>query len=71
MTFLCRVVMLSRSRKFGRYPEASWANYAFGTIQVSIALLVLWSLMHPSRAFAAKARDGFTSDNSTSKAMDT
>jgi len=53
MTFLHRVVMLSRSRKFSRYPEARWANCAFGTIQVSIALLVLLSLMHPSLAFAA------------------
>jgi Outer membrane lipoprotein-sorting protein len=53
MTFLRRVVMLSRSRKFGRYPEARWANCAFGTIQVSIALLVLLSLVHPSLAFAA------------------
>jgi hypothetical protein len=53
MTFLRRVVMLSRSRKFGRYPEARWANCAFGTIQASIALLVLLSLVHPSRAFAA------------------
>jgi len=53
MTFLCRVVMLSRSRKFGRYPEARWANCAFGTIQVSIALLVLLSLVHSSPAFAA------------------
>src|SRR6266852_7568356 len=53
MTFLRRVVMLSRNRKFGRYPEARWANCAFGTIQASIALLVLWSLVHPSRAFAA------------------
>jgi hypothetical protein len=53
MTFLPRVVMLSRSRKFGRYPEARWANCAFGTIQMSIALLVLLSLVHPSRAFAA------------------
>jgi hypothetical protein len=51
MTFLRRVVMLSRSRKFGRYPEARWANSAFGTIQASIALLVLLSLVHP--AFAA------------------
>jgi hypothetical protein len=48
MTFL-----LSRSRKFGRYPEASWANWAFATIQASIALLVLFSLVHPSRTFAA------------------
>ena len=53
MTFLRRVVMLSRSRKFGRYPEARWANCAFGTIQASIALLVLLSLVHPSQAFAA------------------
>ena len=53
MTFLRRVVMLSRSRKFGRYPEARWANCALGTIQASIALLVLLSLVHPSRAFAA------------------
>jgi Outer membrane lipoprotein-sorting protein len=52
MTFLRRVVMLSRSRKFGRYPESRWANCAFGTIQASIALLVLLSLVHPSRAFA-------------------
>ena len=55
MTFLRRVVMLSRSRKFGRYPEARWANCAFGAIQVSIALLVLLSLGHPSRAFAANS----------------
>src|SRR6201987_4470935 len=53
MTFLRRVVMLYRSRKFDRYPEAGWANCAFGTIQASIALLVLVSLVHPSRAFAA------------------
>src|ERR1700680_968158 len=53
MTFLRRIVMLSRSLKFGRYPEARWANCAFGAIQVSTALLVLLSLGHPSRAFAA------------------
>jgi hypothetical protein len=53
MTFLRRVVMLSRSRKFGRYRQARWANCAFGTIQASIALLVLLSLVHPSRAYAA------------------
>jgi len=55
MIFLRRVVMLSRNRKFGRYPEASWANCAFGAIQVSIALLVLLSRGHPSRAFAANS----------------
>ena len=45
--------MLSRSYQFGPYPEARWANCSFGTIHVSITLLVLSSLMHPSRAFAA------------------
>src|SRR5271163_272292 len=53
MTFLRRVVKLSRSRKFGRYPEARLANCAFGTIPACIALFVLLSLVHPSRAFAA------------------
>jgi hypothetical protein len=43
---------LSRNRKFGRYPEAGWANCAFRTIQASI-LLMLLSLVHPSRTFAA------------------
>src|ERR1700686_5117810 len=52
MTFLRRVVMLSRSRKFGRNPEARWPNCASGTIQASIALLAL-SLGHPSLSFAA------------------
>jgi len=45
--------MLSRSRKFGPYPENRWTNWAFGTIQSSIALLVLLSLVHPLRAIAA------------------
>src|SRR5580700_11222743 len=53
MTFLRRIIMLSRSRKLGRYPEARWVNCAFGTIQASIALLMLLSLVHPSQAFAA------------------
>ena len=52
-TFLRRVVMLSRSRKFVRYPEARCPNCAFGTIQASIALLVVLSLVHPPRSFAA------------------
>ena len=51
MTFQRRVVMLSRRRSFGRYPKAKWANCPFGTVQASIALLLL--LLHPSRAFAA------------------
>jgi len=53
MTFLRRVVTLFHSRKLGRYPEAGWANCAFGTIQACIALLAVLSLVHPSRAFAA------------------
>jgi hypothetical protein len=53
MTFLRLIVMLSRSRKFGQYPQALWTNRAVGTIQASIALLVLLSVVHPSRAFAA------------------
>jgi hypothetical protein len=53
MTFLRFVVTLSRSRKFGRYSEATWANCSVGMIRSSIALLVLLSLAHPSRAFAA------------------
>jgi hypothetical protein len=53
MTFPRRLVMLSRSRKFCPYPENRWANWAFGTIQSSIALLVLVSLVHPSRTIAA------------------
>ena len=51
MIFLRRVVELSRSSKFGRYPKARWSNCAFGTIQAYIALLVLLSVVHP--AFAA------------------
>jgi hypothetical protein len=51
MTFLRRVVMLSR--KFARYPKARWAKCDFGTIQAPIVLLALLLLVHPSRAFAA------------------
>ncbi len=53
MTFLRRVVMLSSSRKSGWYPEARGTNCAFGTIQASIVLLVLWSLVLTAPAFAA------------------
>lgn len=53
MTFLRRVVMLSHSCKFGRHSKAGWANCALGMIQACFALLVLLSLVHPSRAFAA------------------
>ena len=57
MSFLRRVVMLSRSGKFGRYPEARWAKCSFGAIPVSIALLVLLALGHPSRAVAANSAE--------------
>jgi len=53
MTFLRRVVMLFHRRKFGRFPESRWVVCGFGPIQVSIALLVLLSLGHPSRTLAA------------------
>jgi hypothetical protein len=58
MTFLRRVVMLSRTRKFGRYPKAIWAKCAFGATQAPVTLLLLLSLLllsllHPPRAFAA------------------
>jgi hypothetical protein len=53
MTFLRSVITLSRSRKFGWYPEASWAVCAFGAIQVSIVLLGVLSLVDPSEALAA------------------
>ena len=49
------LVMLSRSRKFGPYSATSWANWVFGTIQSSIAVLVLLSLVHPSRGIAANS----------------
>ena len=45
--------MLSRSRKFGPYPKNSGANWAFGTIQSSVVLLMLLLLVHPLRAIAA------------------
>ncbi len=53
MTFLLRAALLSRSRKFGRYREARWANCVCGTIQASIALLVLLFLVQPSWVSAA------------------
>src|SRR5215467_1477112 len=53
MNFLRHVVMLSHNRKFGRYSASRGANGTLGTtIQGSIALLVLFSLAHPSRALA-------------------
>src|SRR5579864_5003888 len=52
MTFLRRFVMLSRIRRFGQCPERGFANCASGTIQASITLLMLLSLVHPSPASA-------------------
>jgi len=45
--------MLSCSPKLGSYLDARLASCASGRIQASIALLVLLSLVHPWRAFAA------------------
>jgi Outer membrane lipoprotein-sorting protein len=53
MSFLRRTVKFSRGRKFGRYPRAGWGNCILRAITRSIALLVLFLLTHPSRAFAA------------------
>ena len=53
MTFRSRVVIPSHSCKSGYYSRVRWASRASGTIQVAIALLALWSLVHSSRAFAA------------------
>ena len=53
MTFLQQTVMLCRSRQLGPYPEARSANGVFGAIHAFIAVLVLASLVHPSRAYAA------------------
>jgi hypothetical protein len=55
MNFLRRIVTLSRSHKFCRYPEARSAVCSFRAIQASIAFLVLLSLGHPSRTFAANS----------------
>jgi Outer membrane lipoprotein-sorting protein len=55
MTFRRRVVILSRSPKSGRYPEARWPNCVFRAIQMSLAMLVLLSPGHSLRAFAANS----------------
>lgn len=55
MTFLHRVVALSRSPKLAQYPEARLANFAFRAIQASVAFLLLFSLIHPSQIFAANS----------------
>jgi hypothetical protein len=53
MNVLLRVVMVrSQSGKFGRSPETR-LNCACKKFQVAIALLMLFSLVHPSRVFAA------------------
>jgi hypothetical protein len=55
MTFPRRLATFSRSLKFGLYPKNSWANFALGAIPSCISLLVLLSLIHPSRASAANS----------------
>jgi Outer membrane lipoprotein-sorting protein len=51
MIFTRRLVMHSRSRKFGPYSQNIW-NLAFVAIQSSIALLVLVMLVYPSLVIA-------------------
>jgi len=46
-------MQFSRSRKLSRYPQARWTNRTFGMIPGAVALLLLFSLAHPSQAFAA------------------
>jgi Outer membrane lipoprotein-sorting protein len=53
MIFLRRVGVLSRSHKFGRYPEARWPHCAFATIKASLVLTTLLLLVTSSRALAA------------------
>ena len=53
MTFLRRFPMLTLSCNFGRYSGGRWANFTFGTIRASTALLVLLLLGHPWGASAA------------------
>ncbi len=51
MTFLPRLIMLPRNCKLNRYSTTRRASRSLGTIQASLALLVLLSVVHP--AFAA------------------
>ena len=54
MVFLPRISISTCSRILGRRPEAGPVHYALRTTQALIALLMLLlSLLHPSRAFAA------------------
>lgn len=47
------VLRLSGNREFGGDSGSRWPNFGFRTMPVAIALLVLWSLPHPTRVFAA------------------
>jgi Outer membrane lipoprotein-sorting protein len=53
MTLLRRIVIFTFSHKPGQYSKTEWASCALRTIQATIALLALLSLVHPSRALAA------------------
>ena len=55
MTYLRRVVSLTISCKFGRYSAGGWTNRTLGRMQWAAALLVLFSLVHPSSAVAGGA----------------
>lgn len=45
--------MFSRKRKLSWHPHARWGNRTSGAIRQSLVLLLLFSLTHPSQAFAA------------------
>src|ERR1700730_8509085 len=55
MTFLRRLVKPSRSPQLRRSPRTRVANCAFATVQAPIVLLLLLTLVQPSRAFATNA----------------
>jgi hypothetical protein len=55
ITFLRRLVKLSRSSTLRPSPGPRVGNCGFATVQAPIALLLLLSLVQPSRAFATNA----------------
>jgi Outer membrane lipoprotein-sorting protein len=55
MIVLSRLVKLSRSCKLALCPEARSARFAVPAIQAVIAILALWSLVHPSCVLAANS----------------
>ena len=53
MIFPHLVLRLLKNREFGRDSGLRWLNFGFRTMPVAIALLLLLSLAHPTRVFAA------------------